>query len=382
MSGTSFVTDKRIALMTGCFLPVSPTLLSAIELLAEAGYYVDVIAQRPRMGSEPSFNSPNVVLHISPWNDRVVLPGMCSLRHLLLFIWVCLVRRPSVVIAVNPEFLALAGPVAVALRIPLIHYSLEVRFPTDWKSWFKKQVEKHIYCFVRFTIIQDEVRAQTLLDSNGVSDAEMILVPNSAGSLRPQASKSDYLRRRWNIPPEQTLVLCAGSIQPAMMTHELVRSAQQWPTDWTLVIHGWAVDSVYLEEVRAFCDSRRIILSEGVLPHEQLDALFSSADVGIALYKDLERNVHDMARASGKLWQYLRCGLPVVTVDFPSLQQIVDEGEFGVCVHQAEAVQGAIEQILSDYSGYAARAREYYRRYGDFAANFRPVLTKIEALCS
>lgn len=180
---------------------------------------------------------------------------------------------------------------------------------------------------------------------------------------------------------DRSVDLYAGNITHWTLAQELAEAARHWPANWSLVIHGWAETPAYLEKLRPLCDGQHIILSEEIVPYGKLDDLVSSADIGIALYKGIDRNIHDIGQSSGKMWQYLRCGLPVITTDLPSLQPIVDEGKFGLCVHQAEEVQVAIEQIMSDYAGYAARACEYYRRYGDFAENFKPVLARIEALC-
>lgn len=368
----------RVMIVTTlAYFSASPSLMNTIHLLLQEGYEVDIVGRSSAQWPMPQFDDPRVSFHLSPWNTRIGVPGMAALRQLLLVIKAFLLRRPDVVLAIDTEGLALSGLVAVLFRIPLIHYSLEVRFPTNWQMSIQKRLERFLYRFIKFTITQDEVRAKTLLESNHMQCADFIYIPNTSGFSQPSTTKSNYLRQRWNLPDSQKIILSAGNICPMTLAEELILAAKKWPADWTLVVHGWGEDPKYVDRLRGLCDGQHIILSKELVPYEHLDLLVNSADIGIALYSPINRNVYDMAKSSGKIWQYLRCGLPVVTIDFPSLQEIVSEGQFGLCVRRSDDVQYAVEQILIDYSGYSTRAREYYYCYGDFVKNFQPVLIRI-----
>jgi glycosyltransferase involved in cell wall biosynthesis len=373
---------KHIAIVTALDdLSTSPSILNAVHLLVEAGYQVDIIARGHHCSMPNDEGWKNGVhFHLSPWSVRKGIPGLVALRHLLLIIKKLCTLHPIAVIAISPDALVLAGPVAVLLGLPLIHFCLEIRFPIDWISRTQKEIEKFIYCFVQFTIIQDKVRAKTLLDSNGMSDADMIFVPNSSGLAESKVAYSTYLRDRWKISPYETVILFAGQISPMTMCLELAQVSKTWPQYWRLIIHGWSIDPLYMEKMRAECDGFKVILSEETVPYERLDELVSSADIGIALYSPRDQNVQDMGCASGKIWQYLRCGLPVVTVDFPSLIQMVNDGQFGLCVHHLSELKSVIEQLISDKINFSNRAKDYYLRHGDFAMNFKPVLERLAEL--
>lgn len=373
---------RHVAIVTALDdLSASPSIVNAIQLLVEAGYQVDVIARRFQGFMPDRMNwGVNVCLYLSPWNTRKGIPGLIALRHLLLIIQILWTHRPVAVIAISPETLVLAGPVAALFGLPLIHFSLEIRYPTNWVTHVQKWIEKFIYRFVWFTIIQDEVRAKAMLDSNDMDRAEMVFVPNSSGLFAPRATQNSYLRERWKISPQETVILCAGQISQMTMSLELALVGRKWPQNWRLIIHGWSGDPLYLEEVRAECDGLKVILSEETVPYERLDELVSSADIGIALYSAVDQNILNMGRSSGKIWQYLRCGLPVVTVDFPTLKQMMYEGEFGLCVCRPDDLEQAINKILKDRTGYSTRATDYYRHYGDFATHFKVVIDRLETL--
>ncbi len=355
----------------------SPSLVNCLKVLAGEGFEVDLVARQGIRPSEPL--PPKVHTHVSPWAQRVGLPGLCALRQFFLILRVAARFRPSAIIAVSPEALVLAGPIAVLLRIPLVLYSLEVRHVHDSQSRIQKWAERMLFGSCLFIITQDEARARLQLASVAASAADFVYVPNLPASVW-KGGPSDYLRRRWSIPEDQVVVLTAGAISEFTMTRELVTVAQSWPEQWTLVVHGWAENQAYLESVRRLADGQRVILSADVVPVDEVGALVASADIGIALYSPLDPNILEMSRASGKIWQYLSCELPVVTVDFPTLKDWVEEAGFGICVSRPEDVEAAVRTLIADYDRVAHRARSEWDEHGDFAARFAPVVERLKGL--
>ena len=162
------------------------------------------------------------------------------------------------------------------------------------------------------------------------------------------------------------------------MLVEIARSVAAWPEDWIFVVHGWG-GQAYARELQAIAAQYsvpRILLSTRFLPHEQLDELTMGADVGIALYRDIgSENVTEMA--SGKIYQYLKAGLPVVTVDFPSLYETVEACGAGLAVNAADManVVAALHTILDSpetYRTFSARARQVFSEEYSYDKNFEP----------
>ena len=374
----------RIAVVT-CIdqLSISPSLLNAITILASSGYIVDLIGRKSNKYPTPKFENPNIFLHFSPWVASVGIPGPVYLRHFIVLVHTVLMNRSSVILAVSPEGLVLAGPVAVFFRIPLVHFSLEILFPENRVEWVLKQAEKFFYKYVEFTIIQDAIRAKTQLDSIGLSDAEMVYLPNSSGLKKNEIKNSTYLKRKLDIPEENVIILSAGNFSYFTSAKELAQATINWPENWTFVLHGWADDDKYMEELKLICSGKKnILLSTDFVPYEKLDELVSSAKIGIAFYTPVNRNIYEMATSSGKIWQYLRCGLPIITSALPSLCEMIDEGGFGLYANNPDEIQEAIKKILLNYGVYAEKARSYYKEHGDFAKNFSHVLSRLELIIS
>ena len=127
---------------------------------------------------------------------------------------------------------------------------------------------------------------------------------------------------------------------------------------------------------------RRLFLSLDVVPHDQLDVLISSADIGVALYRDLSSSHTVISAASNKLGHYLKCGLPVIVNDYPSLERLMATYECGVCVSSPREVGQAVQQILEDYQSFRANAILAYQEKYNFDAYIGDVIERIEALNS
>jgi glycosyltransferase involved in cell wall biosynthesis len=84
--------------------------------------------------------------------------------------------------------------------------------------------------------------------------------------------------------------------------------------------------------------------------------------------------------ASGKLLQYLKCGVPVIASDLPNLRRILHDNSCGLCVPDETAVQAAAARILADPTVWAANATRCFQEQYDFAAHFARVLARIEKL--
>ena len=402
---------------------VSSPILNGASLLAEHGYRVEMLVnKRPRepflMDSEritvrflwdsapvdpseshvrSSRSLKDVLRNITPdtvlqstrslrWRvgEARVLCGW--LRSMVQYTrWVTGLARPSRYVCIMgfEDTGMIAAAVAGRLTgTPSVYHSLELHLSaeqTTWRGRVCKVLERWAHRRTAFTIIQDEERARLLAEDNGVDPDQMLLVPVATmGNVLTQ--KTDYLHHKLGIDPDKVIVLYAGGIAQYHMSVELARAAQQWPEDWVLVLHGYldGVAPVDVEELKGLCGNGRVFLSLDLVPFEELDALIASADIGLALYRNMGPNLFHIASASGKLPQYFKCGLPVVCADFPGLRRLMDQFRCGICVKDETEVAEAVRMILAEYDQYRKRAFECYRSRYDLNAYFGAVRDRID----
>ena len=367
----------------------SPTILNGAAILAESGYQANVILAYDthrgiaREGEGVSITSVShrpVRRLRHRWQARLyALLGLMSFVARL--VAATRGRHYSFFIGVEPHSLMAATILGRLLRIPVAYLNLELttlsankRSLSHWfESWCNQQAV--------FTIVQDKERAKVVVEDNRIRTDSVVLVPAGArGPANPQ--KTDYLRRRFKLGSNTRIVLYAGGISnEEFRCLDLARSAVgALPEDWTLVIHGWSSDSNEMQQLRELAANGRIIVSTGIVPYEELDQLLRSADIGVALYRNLDLNHYLIGSASQKLAHYLKCGLPVITSDFPSLRSVVDNYRCGVCVSECltpQEVSSAIDEIASNYGDYVLGAIRCFNECYDFDRSFSPVVKRI-----
>jgi glycosyltransferase involved in cell wall biosynthesis len=288
-------------------------------------------------------------------------------------------------IAVEPGGLMVASGLSRTLNVPLIYYNLELGMQEEGDSnliWrvFNKY-ERLLNRRAVATIVQDSERARILAERNGVPISSILTVPVSAiGPIYDK--KTDWLRKRLGLSPDDRIVLYAGYITDWAMCVEMAEAAQRWPEGRVLVLHSHSIqDKRYLKKLRRYV-GERVKLSLESLPYEDLPTLLASADIGIALYKGFGRNFTLIGSASGKIAYYLKCGLPVISNNYPSIKEVLEGYGCGVCVDSAEQINTAIEKILANYEPMRKKAFYCYEERYMFSKQFVKVIDFINGLGS
>jgi len=292
----------------------------------------------------------------------------------------CRGRHYTCFVGIEPEGLAVATLLGLLRCVPTLYYDMELRFASDAPVVGNPLSRALLRWCVRrasLSVVPDADRANVLAQGTGVPHERIVCVP-VAPRGQPRFERSDLLRQRLGISLAKRIILYAGSIADWSLCAELATAARSWPEEWVLVLHGYVPVPAYLDQLRALELNGRVMLSLEPVEYAELDRLVSSADIGIALYRNLGQNIYYIGSASGKVAQYLKCGLPVVTVDFPSMRRVVDSYQCGVCVLDATQVGRAIRQILADYETFRANAFRCYQEHYRFDRHFDKVLAQID----
>ena len=379
------VHNRRVAIFFPYgHLETVPCIRNTAVLLARNGYEVDIFTIKDEHYPQPSFSEAQIrVFTLPPKQER----GLFSRSPNFVYFtpWVmqqCRGRRYKCIIGVDPKGLVAAAFVSKLLRAPFVYYSIELYLPGEFcnrSEQLLKAPERWCNRRAFFTIIQDDERARLLAAVNGISISQIITVPNSPLGLAAR-QRSNYLREKFQISKERKIILHAGELATSWsMDLELIEATRTCPEDWVLIFHTRSVKDTdaYSHLFSAATDNSRIFFSLQPVPYAQLDALVGSADIGIALYKNVGQNVFQMGLSSGKLAQYLKCGLPVVVSDFPSLRRIVEGYHCGICVSNPQEVGQAVSKILARYDTYSAKSVAGYNELFAPEKHFDKVLERL-----
>lgn len=294
-------------------------------------------------------------------------------------------RHYDAVIGVDMLGLAAARPLAEEFGVPLVYWSLEIMFLRDFWSpaWRRtKRRERADHRAASLLVIQDPQRRQALCDENRAWEVPSVLIPNSPrGRVDPNLAR-DHFHRQFDLPDSTSLVLHAGSICEGMRSSDLAAIAAVWPSDRVLIFHSHTpidLNTHYYRDIERSGEGR-VLISTQPVAYDELDKLMASADVGVVIYDStLGPNFQLLAGASGKLSHYLRCGVPVVSVDNPSIARVLQENQCGIGVKRVEEVADAVQTILSDHTNYRSRATKTYQDHFEFEQHFHSLLTSLES---
>ncbi|MBN1890304.1 MAG: glycosyltransferase [Thermoflexales bacterium] len=364
-----------------------PAVVSAMGRLVERGYQLDLIsiASVDHIPT-PHFSERQITLCPLPARGKLKIPGLGFLRIIAEIVRLSRARGGyACFFGIDQGGMIVATLASMFVRTPAVYFSMELYPSSEARGWRKrlnKSLERICNRFTWLTLIQDDERAACLLEDNRIDRSQIMIVPNSPLG-RAARNKSSYLNDRLGIAGDRQIVLYAGNIIDWAMCLELAESALTWPAEWVLVLHGYAVSSqaAYLDKIKRLATDSRVVLSLDMVPYEDVERLYSSAAIGVALYDSKKgANYANIAGASGKLIRYLKCGLPIVTSDSPGLRRLVERSQCGVCIGDAGEIKSAVARVLADYSQFSSNAVRCYNEEFEFAKYFDRVIDKIDEL--
>jgi glycosyltransferase involved in cell wall biosynthesis len=379
--------ERRVAFLS--LIPhigALPAVVSGVNRLVQRGYEVDVISIR---GADhipkPRFPEERVNVYFLPHGRKLgIVPG----------ILVILVRatqllsehgRYACFFGVDQRGMIVAAIAGLLLRTPVIYFSMELYMSNELRGLRQrmyKALERICNQRTWLTLMQDSERAACLVEDNRISQSQIMIVPNSPLG-RAARKRGSYFNQRFGISEDRKIIFYAGNIIDWAMCLELAESALTWPDKWALVLHGYVVSAQeeYFGKIERLATDSRVVISLDMVPYEDLERLYSSADIGVALY-DSEKgaNYANIAGASGKLIRYLKCGLPIVTSDSPGLRRLIDQHQCGIYVRNEHEIRSAIAHLLANYDEFSLNAIKCYDEEFDFARHFDRVIARIDKL--
>ena len=286
-------------------------------------------------------------------------------------------------IGAEPGGLMIAGELGGRYKAPLIYYNLELGMWAEGEGDFLWKVfnkyERLLNQQAVATITQDNERAKILSGRNGIPLASILTVPVCADGPK-YVRKTDWLRKKFNLSTDDTIILYAGYITDWAMCIEMAKDAIDWPDGRVLVLHSHSYqEEDYLRKLRKFIGNK-VKLSLESVSYEDLPELIASADIGIALYKDLGKNFTLTGSASGKIAHYLKCGLPVISNNYPSIKEVLEGYDCGVCIESPAEMNSAIDKIQNKYKEMHENAYRCYEDRYMFSRQFAKVIDFIEKI--
>ena len=159
------------------------------------------------------------------------------------------------------------------------------------------------------------------------------------------------------------LVVAGGAYRADRMSPELLEAFALLPGNYAIVFNSWmdpgSPSRRACEEHMARLGLRERVIFLGVLPFADLLKLYAACDIGILLYPN--SGVGHFYQAPGRMTEYLRCGLPIVTSNFPGLELLTLKYELGAVANPYEPIEIAAairsigDRLDIEMSGWSSR---------------------------
>jgi glycosyltransferase involved in cell wall biosynthesis len=141
-----------------------------------------------------------------------------------------------------------------------------------------------------------------------------------------------------------------------------------------------SIDEPYIQKVLKSGDEKTL-LSLNPVDYNDIDDVVNSAKIGIVIYDYYEKygtSWISLAKGSGKIAHYLRCGKPVICRNLPGFKEIIEKYQCGVMFDDLDEIEVGINLILDNYDFYRKNAYECYKEEYEFSKYFRTVIDFIK----
>jgi glycosyltransferase involved in cell wall biosynthesis len=284
-------------------------------------------------------------------------------------------------IGIEKKGLIWAGRLAEKVRTPYLYYSLELyledhpAFIHDEEFARVRREEIKYHRVSRGTIIQDRMRAEVLLASNGIEQTDLLFLPVSLPE-EENSDRSAWLYEQNGIPPGKKIILYFGLIAQDRLSGDMAAISGRLRNDCTMVIHGFGSE----DEIGPLRGKENLVLSLDFVEQHGIKNLISSATIGLVMYGDTCSNDRLTAFSSEKLALYLQSGIPIIAFDRGNYRELMDAYPCGELISDMKELPGAVEKILANYERYRAEAFSAYRELYRYDNYFKKIEAYLSAL--
>ena len=277
-------------------------------------------------------------------------------------------------VGIEKKGLIWAGRLARLAQVPYLYYSLEL-YLEDHPAFFgdkafaevrKEEIKYHKAS--KATIIQDRMRAEVLLKSNGMASADLLFLPVSLAE-EENRNKSSWLNEHNSIPPDKKVILYYGKIDKDRLCFELAMQSSHLGNENIMVFHGYGSE----EDIEILRENGDLVLSLELVDQHEIKKLISSAAIGLVMYGDTCNNDRLTAFSSEKLALYLQSGIPIIAFDIGNYNNLMDSYRCGELIVEMKQLPDAVGKILHDYESYRAAAFAAYRELYRYEKYFKTI---------
>jgi hypothetical protein len=398
------------------WLDVAPTVMNLAKALFDRNYNVTVFCRQNKFNipdnrqlldefvSVVYFRNPWDIFLIKVWFKFLKILGLSTIIQLIDVIFFLGqirvykfkhglgLKYDELIIGIdtNGAIVSLIESIFIKTK-NLVYLSLELTRKENFRYFDRARyfLEKIAYKRSKCLIIQDNDRFDTITKYVEYEQKNVFYIPNSDSSDSSLNFVEDvdinYFQQMFNLKDNDypCILLHAGMICDLVFSKELAQSFNSIDIDCALIFHERqkrSLDDPYLQSLQEI-NSKNLFLSLNPVPYNQIHKIFTSANIGIAFYKDIDENFSQMSKASGKLALYLKYGKPVLMNNLESFKKLNDKYKVGIIIKDISnpiEIESAIKEIIKNYDFFRNNALICFKKEFDFTVNASPFLDFLE----
>ena len=314
-----------------------------------------------------------------------------KIRYYLFCIRQSKVKKDTILIAIDESGLIAASLVKLFCfrhRPKIVFWSLETGLITGKSSYMLFRIHEWCFSFVArlmdVLVTQEESRLRDLEKKLGfgVPSIPKFFIPHSPISKHKIFedvfnARSVFFKNMFKLSKNDKVILHAGWIHDSMCVDKFAIASKAWKNQFKLVLHEREKRSPKENFIRHIRDisNDKVCLSLNPVPFDCIDEVVSSAHIGLIAYdKSYGDGRVNIRKSSGKLAQYLKCGIPVIALDLPGYKEMFTEYRCGLVFKNFEEIEQCIDIIFKDYNSFSKEAFRCFQEEFDFKKYFTPFL--------
>ncbi len=280
----------------------------------------------------------------------------------------------DLIIGYEPRGLIRGALIKSQLNCKLVYFSLEI---LDSNSALKK-AEIHYSKDADIIITQDKYRAEIISKLNDYDRNKIYPVFNTTLG-EPIVQNSSYLRDEFQITTDKVILLAPGSIMRSTGLYQLLDVASKCDNKIAIVFHGWMPyqkDQDHFEKVqKEFPET--VYRSKKIFSHEEKFKIHTSADVGFIYYEPRDINYEYASWSSGKFFDFMRCGIPVLCKSMLNAESLVIDNNVGLLYSNPNEIITKILELGLNKEGFTKSCHNTFKKYS-FVDSFDEAWSNIQ----
>ncbi|NQV77155.1 MAG: glycosyltransferase [Lutibacter sp.] len=350
---------------------MSTSVINSAIFWESQGYFVDVYCEKPDIIQFPLpvFKNKKISFIISNIDKKSIISDFYFRKNNFK------TEPYEFIVGVDFKGIIRAFIVSVFKKSKIIYHSLEFFEPE--KLGIKNLVFKTFEIIgatkSKYIFTQDPSRLRFLQYNLFQSKNKFKIIYNTpiGGFIK---EKTNYFRDLFKIDKEKKIVLAVGSLIKEHYIIQLVNSISSWDEKFVLVVHGWFPD----EQIKILITRKmrkypsRLFLSTFYFNDSEKYIPFKACDIGFVGFEPLNNNLKYAAGSAGKLFDFMRCGTPILAFNTPGMIEIIEEREVGICFNTPKEINSALNLILENHTKFKNNCFESFPNF-EFMQQYKKV---------